>query len=94
VLEAATLLFEAGSASATSTTRRLDRHWRNARTLASHNPAILREGYLGDYYLNGTIPSAAWSERFAAQTQAAPNTQASPDNPEQQDTRKRQETTA
>jgi alkylation response protein AidB-like acyl-CoA dehydrogenase len=65
VLEATTLLFEVGGASATSTTRRLDRHWRNARTISSHNPAILREAYLGDYYLNGTIPGSAWAERFA-----------------------------
>ena len=66
VLEATTLLFEVGGASASSSARRLDRHWRNARTLASHNPAILREAYLGDYYLNGTVPSQAWAERFAA----------------------------
>lgn len=65
VLEATTLLFEVGGASASSSERRLDRHWRNARTLASHNPAILREAYLGDYYLNGTVPSKAWAERFA-----------------------------
>src|SRR5690606_4514951 len=45
VLEATTLLFEVGGASASSAARRLDRHWRNARTLASHNPAILREAY-------------------------------------------------
>jgi alkylation response protein AidB-like acyl-CoA dehydrogenase len=61
VLEATTLLFEVGGASATSETRRLDRHWRNARTAASHNPAILRERAIGDYYLNGTIPDGAWA---------------------------------
>jgi alkylation response protein AidB-like acyl-CoA dehydrogenase len=60
VLEATTLLFEVGGASATSDKRRLDRHWRNARTLASHNPAILREAAIGAFHLNGT-PS---SERF------------------------------
>ncbi|MCS5517018.1 hypothetical protein NWF32_25165 [Pseudomonas qingdaonensis] len=32
VLEVTTLLFEVGGASATSQARRLDRHWRNART--------------------------------------------------------------
>ncbi|WP_050469082.1 acyl-CoA dehydrogenase family protein [Herbaspirillum chlorophenolicum] len=53
VLEATTLLFEVGGASATSETRRLDRHWRNARTLASHNPAIQREAAIGNYHLNG-----------------------------------------
>lgn len=53
-LEAATLLFEVGGASATSETLRLDRHWRNARTLASHNPAAQRQRELGDVALNGT----------------------------------------
>jgi len=67
VLEASTLLFEVGGASATSETRRLDRYWRNARTLASHNPAIYRERAIGDYYLNGTAPREAW---FAKQPTA------------------------
>jgi alkylation response protein AidB-like acyl-CoA dehydrogenase len=62
VLSATTLLFEVGGASATSETRRLDRHWRNARTAASHNPAIHRERAIGDYYLNGTIPDGPWRD--------------------------------
>ena len=66
VLEATTLLFEVGGASAVSETRRLDRHWRNARTIASHNPAIQRERAIGDYFLNGTTPSAAWNAAFGA----------------------------
>ncbi|QJE01937.1 acyl-CoA dehydrogenase [Massilia forsythiae] len=57
VLQASNLLFEVGGASATSEARRLDRHWRNARTAASHNPAILRERMIGDYHLNGTAPA-------------------------------------
>jgi len=61
VLDATTLLFEVGGASATSQRLRLDRHWRNARTLASHNPAIQRERAIGDYVLNGTNPSAMWN---------------------------------
>ncbi|QBE66100.1 acyl-CoA dehydrogenase family protein [Pseudoduganella lutea] len=56
VLQASTLLFDVGGASATSEARRLDRHWRNARTAASHNPAIFREKMIGDYWLNGTVP--------------------------------------
>ncbi len=56
VLQATTLLFEVGGASATGEARRLDRHWRNARTAASHNPAIFRERMIGDYWLNGTVP--------------------------------------
>lgn len=66
VLEATTLLFEVGGASATSETRRFDRHWRNARTLASHNPAIYRERALGNYYLNDITPNAAWRSLQAA----------------------------
>jgi alkylation response protein AidB-like acyl-CoA dehydrogenase len=54
VLEAATSLFEVGGASAVDADRALDRHWRNARTVASHNPAIHRQRALGDYRLNGT----------------------------------------
>lgn len=64
VLESTTLLFEVGGASATSETRAFDRHWRNARTVASHNPAIYRERAIGDYLLNGTIPDAAWRAAF------------------------------
>ncbi len=66
VLEATTLLFEVGGASATSEARRFDRHWRNARTLASHNPAIYRERALGNYYLNDISPNAAWRTLQAA----------------------------
>jgi alkylation response protein AidB-like acyl-CoA dehydrogenase len=58
VLEAATSLFEVGGASAVDTELALDRHWRNARTIASHNPAILRERAVGDYRLNGVLPAA------------------------------------
>jgi len=71
VLEATTLLFEVGGASATSETRRFDRHWRNARTAASHNPAIYRERAIGDYHLNGTIPETAWTAAEKKQAQAA-----------------------
>lgn len=58
VLEAATLLFEVGGASAVGEKLALDRHWRNARTISSHNPAIYRARILGDYYLNDTPPTA------------------------------------
>ncbi|GAA2080478.1 acyl-CoA dehydrogenase family protein [Pseudolysinimonas kribbensis] len=60
VLAAATELFEVGGASATGVDAALDRHWRNARTLASHNPAIHRAQQLGDYELNGVVPMAGW----------------------------------
>lgn len=56
VLDAATHLFEVGGASATSEAKRLDRHWRNARVLANHNPLIYRARYIGDWFVNGTGP--------------------------------------
>lgn len=59
VLDATSELFEVGGASATSTTRGLDRHWRNARTVASHNPAVQRAAAIGEFELNGTLPQ--WS---------------------------------
>lgn len=53
VTDTATEIFEVGGASATSTTRRLDRHWRNARTVASHNPAKYRAVQVGAQLLTG-----------------------------------------
>lgn len=50
-------VFDALGASGTSEAVLLDRHWRNARTLASHNPRIYKERVLGDWYVNGTDPS-------------------------------------
>ncbi len=52
-LGAATHLFEVGGASATSTGRALDRHWRNARTIASHNPAIYKARSVGYWAVHG-----------------------------------------
>jgi alkylation response protein AidB-like acyl-CoA dehydrogenase len=71
VLEAATALFEVGGASAVDADRALDRHWRNARTIASHNPAIHRERALGDRRLNGT-PFRTGPQAAAAAAPAAP----------------------
>jgi len=61
VLEAATLLFEVGGASAVDTDLALDRHWRNARTLASHNPLAFKARALGDLLLNDTPVPGWWS---------------------------------
>lgn len=52
-LEVANRLFEVGGASATSETRRLDRHWRNARVLGQHNPVIYRARAVGQQRLTG-----------------------------------------
>lgn len=53
-LTAAERLFEVGGASATSRTHNLDRHWRNLRTIFSHNPLNHKARILGDHALNGT----------------------------------------
>ncbi|MBN3960884.1 acyl-CoA dehydrogenase family protein [Nostoc sp. NMS8] len=53
-LRSATLLFEVGGASTTKKSSNLDRHWRNARTLASHNPGHFKARAIGDYEINGT----------------------------------------
>jgi len=60
VLRATSDLFNALSASATSTTKAFDRHWRNARTAASHNPLIYKERIIGDWEINGTEPPYVW----------------------------------
>lgn len=52
----ASLLLDLGSGSAVTTTRALDRHWRNIKVIASHNPRVYKERVLGDHYLHGTLP--------------------------------------
>jgi alkylation response protein AidB-like acyl-CoA dehydrogenase len=60
-LNAATQLFDVGGASAAKQSQRLDRHWRNIRTISSHNPRSYKAWALGDYTVNGTaLPSAAF----------------------------------
>ena len=60
VLQAGTLAFDALGASAVRRSFGLDRHWRNARTLASHNPRIYKERIVGDYAVNGATPPPQW----------------------------------
>lgn len=49
----ATRLFDAGGASSTQSSRNLDRHWRNVRTISTHNPAALKATAIGDWVVNG-----------------------------------------
>ncbi|HEY7816017.1 MAG TPA: acyl-CoA dehydrogenase family protein, partial [Nakamurella sp.] len=49
VLDAATTAFNAGGSSTVRSSTHLDRHWRNARTLASHNPVIYKPRVIGDH---------------------------------------------
>ncbi|MGX9134880.1 acyl-CoA dehydrogenase family protein [Rummeliibacillus sp. JY-2-4R] len=51
--KAATQIFDVGGASSTTKSKGLDRHWRNLRTLASHNPAVYKARAIGDYVVNG-----------------------------------------
>ncbi|MET9026656.1 acyl-CoA dehydrogenase family protein [Nocardia sp. NPDC004168] len=58
-LRAAGRIFDAGGASATRASAQYDRHWRNLRTLFSHNPAVYKARALGDLLVNGTpLPEA------------------------------------
>jgi alkylation response protein AidB-like acyl-CoA dehydrogenase len=60
VLEATSALFDALGASATSVSKSLDRYWRNARTVTSHNPRIYKDRIVGDFVVNGTPPPFQW----------------------------------
>ncbi len=64
-LAAATELYDALGSSAVERRTQLDRHWRNARTLASHNPRGYKARLVGDWYVNGTDP-APWARRHEA----------------------------
>lgn len=55
-LQAATRIYDTGGASATSRSLNFDRHWRNIRTLLSHNPVAYKKKVIGDYVLNGQAP--------------------------------------
>ena len=60
VLRAASDLFNALGASAARQAKALDRHWRNARTVATHNPLIYKEKIIGDWVINGAEPPYVW----------------------------------
>lgn len=69
------LLFQATSlflnplgASALATSKGLDRHWRNARAVASHNPIFYRARGIGDYFVNGKSPVTGWGLNRTAPT--------------------------
>jgi len=55
-LRAAERLYDVGGASATRREHNFDRHWRNARTLVSHNPIAHKARVVGDYLLNAEPP--------------------------------------
>jgi len=60
-LQSATRLFDVGGASAAKQAAQLDRHWRNIRTIASHNPGLYKARALGNHAINGVaLPTAAF----------------------------------
>jgi alkylation response protein AidB-like acyl-CoA dehydrogenase len=66
VLRSASRLFDALGASAVRLENGLDRHWRNARTILSHNPLVYRARIVGDYHVNDKLPDLAWSVGIAS----------------------------
>ncbi|WP_433429042.1 acyl-CoA dehydrogenase family protein [Nonomuraea sp. CA-141351] len=55
-LKAGELLFDVGGGTAVARHHNLDRHWRNARTVANHNPRAWKAAVVGAHVLNGTEP--------------------------------------
>jgi alkylation response protein AidB-like acyl-CoA dehydrogenase len=59
-LTATARLFDLGGASATKREKNLDRHWRNVRTLSTHNPLLHKSQAIGDLALNGSPLPPNW----------------------------------
>ena len=49
-------LLDVGGASATQVRYGHDRHWRNIRTISTHNPTFLKATAVGAFLVNGTPP--------------------------------------
>ncbi len=60
VLDLTTQLFNSLGASAASRTKQLDRFWRNARVISSHNPIIYKQKVIGDWLINQTPLPYVW----------------------------------
>ncbi|MET4430201.1 acyl-CoA dehydrogenase family protein [Mycolicibacterium sp. 624] len=59
--KAASQIFDVGGASVVRQTHLLDRHWRNIRTLASHNPTSYKAQAIGAYHVLGTkLPGSGY----------------------------------
>ncbi|WOD16080.1 acyl-CoA dehydrogenase family protein [Paraburkholderia kirstenboschensis] len=52
----ASWLIDLGSGSVVSRFGALDRHWRNIKVIASHNPRLYKERLLGQHLLTGHLP--------------------------------------
>lgn len=60
-LSATTRVFDALGASAIREGAGLDRHWRNARAVSSHNPWVYKAKLVGRREVTGEIADGAWS---------------------------------
>ena len=60
VLSLTNELFNALGASAATTQKQLDRFWRNARVVSSHNPIIYKQKVIGDWQINQTPLPYVW----------------------------------
>ena len=60
VLSLTSDLFNALGASASSTEKQLDRFWRNARVVSSHNPLIYKQKVIGDWEVNQAPLPYVW----------------------------------
>ncbi|MDT7766937.1 MAG: hypothetical protein QOC63_6357, partial [Mycobacterium sp.] len=59
--KAASQVFDVGGASVVRQSHLLDRHWRNIRTLASHNPTSYKAQAIGAYHVRGTrLPGSGY----------------------------------
>jgi alkylation response protein AidB-like acyl-CoA dehydrogenase len=65
-------LFDTLGASATSRDAGLDRHWRNARTVSSHNPVLFKNRWIGAWELNDELPQPLWAVGTPADTASVP----------------------
>jgi alkylation response protein AidB-like acyl-CoA dehydrogenase len=61
VVQATAKLFDALGASGVRADAALDRFWRNARTVSSHNPTVFKAKVIGDHEINGTEPVYVWA---------------------------------
>lgn len=60
VLDLTTKLFNSLGASASTSAKALDRFWRNARVVSSHNPLIYKEKVVGAWVVNQTELPFVW----------------------------------
>lgn len=71
VLDLTSKLFNALSASASSNAKQLDRYWRNARVVSSHNPIIYKAKAIGDWEVNRAPLPFVWQIGASPQAKSA-----------------------